>query len=143
MTFHQVKPTYITSVIFLSILFMALWPQFSVADDSASDPSEFQRSFQYSRADIVLQNIVENVLIIDDERYVFNKQTSVASDNPDLVIDKVGDIPQPALVSIVYQTYSQRTEEVPYPPGTKVLERITFFQKFEVDGQNSRTQKQD
>ena len=136
MTVRLRNPAYIAVVFFLLMLVVIVFPAVCVADEVMSDPSEIQRSFRYSQTDVVLQKITENIMIVNDERYVFNPQTSVDSDHPDSPIERISEIPYPALVSIVYQTYSQRTEDVPYPPGTKVVQRITFLQRLTPEEQN-------
>ncbi len=118
---------------FMLMCLLASFPSISRADEVRRDASVAQQSFQQLQTDVILQETIENLLIVSGDKYVYNKNTVVESTDPESPFKSVAALPYPCRVNLLYRTYTQNTEAIPYPPGTKIVERITFIEEFETN----------
>jgi len=118
----------------LSVVFLFIFlPVNSPAEDVQSSAFVQQQSVQHFETGVSLQSVIEDRLIVNGQSYVYNKKTVIDSIDVEHPAGRIADLTRHSLLNLVYRTYSQQTEAVPYPPGTKVLERVTLVEKVTED----------
>ncbi len=130
-------------VLFFFVLFLTLSAVPAPADDLQLDPSFHQNSVQYSRANVILVKRSENLLFSQEDSYVVTATTKFKSQHPDSSVQSLSELTFPCRVSLRYRRYAEKTESVPYPPKTKILEQITLVGSVRAGQSDKRTREQE
>ncbi len=130
MIFNKLKKLSITIfIIFLST--MVFFTAAAAADEIHPDPSFKQKTYVHHGNDLILESIDENMFTINGKIYLYTNKTRLFQRNNSKERLKLRDITTPCLINLVYKQYTETTEGEPFPPGTRIIDKLTVIKKID------------
>lgn len=126
--------------LYLIVLFFGFLPSAFASEGTA--PPEKQISYVHYETNLVLEKVIEDTVIISGKKYIYTNQTILNYSDLQRKGIKFSQISSPYLVDLVYRQYAITTEAEPFPPGARIIEKLTLIKKIDpamLDDYKNRT----